>query len=107
MKTRVTVIDGIPYTVVIGQNRHENWRLLDDADPRDIWFHANGSSSAYAILYAPDADVVPYSVVKFCAEHIDSNDVIYTRVSNLRKGKKIGEAVILDTKLITRLIVRG
>jgi hypothetical protein len=106
MKTRVTIIDGIQYTIVIGQNRHENWRLLDDSDPRDVWFHANGASSAHAILYAPDTDVVPFSVVRFCAEQIGCNDVIYTCVSNLRKGKHTGEAIILDTKLITRLIRR-
>ena len=102
MLTYVTTIDGTQYTVLVGQNRHDNWRLIDDADPTDIWFHASGSSSAHVFLHAPADGIVPPSVVQFCSEKTKHRDTVYTPVGNIRKGKHIGEAIIVDAKLLRR-----
>jgi hypothetical protein len=107
MKTFVTAVEGVSYTVIVGQNKHDNWELMDDADPGDIWFHANGSSSAHVILQAPESGVVPISIVRFCAEKTKCLDVIYTHVANIRKGRHVGEAIILDTKKVHRNIMRS
>lgn len=106
MKTFITVADGFSYTVDVGQDKDENWQLMDDADPTDIWFHANGSPSAHVILRAPESGVVPISIVRFCAEKTKCLDVIYTYVANIRKGRHVGEAIILDTKKVHRNIMR-
>lgn len=107
MRTFITVAEGVSYTVDVGQDKHDNWRLMDDADPADIWFHANGSPSAHVILRAPESGVVPMSIVRFCAEKTKCLDVVYTLVANIRKGRHIGEAVILDTKKVHRNIMRS
>jgi len=106
MKTYITIADGIKYTVVVGQNKHENWRLIDDADPDDFWFHANGSPSAHVLLYAPENGIVPLSIITFCSEKTCHRDVIYTNISNIRKGKHIGEAIIIDQQLLRRNVMK-
>ena len=105
MLTQVIVIDGRQYTVQIGKNKHDNWRLIDDADPTDIWFHAEGSPSAHVILQAPSDGVIPNSIVRFCSEKTKHRDVIYTPVGNIRKGRHVGEAIIIDIRLLRRATV--
>jgi hypothetical protein len=102
MKTYDTIVDGITYTIVIGQNKYENWELIDDADPSDIWFHSATTPSAHIILYAPKNGIIPSYIIRLCANKIGSRDVIFTKISNIRKGRHTGEAVILDTKQLYR-----
>jgi hypothetical protein len=107
MKTYNITVDGVTYIADVGQNKHDNWNCIVNSDPNDVWFHANGAPSAHVILRSPGNDEIPMSIIRFCASKIDNPDVIYTSISNIRKGRHVGEVVILDAKLVRRNIMRS
>ena len=41
-------IDGFSYK--LGKNKEENWKILDEADETDIFFHLSSFPSGYLIL---------------------------------------------------------
>jgi predicted ribosome quality control (RQC) complex YloA/Tae2 family protein len=51
MKTKVIFIPAIKcnITYYIGSNAQDNWDIIDNASPDDIWFHIDGSSSCHVI----------------------------------------------------------
>ena len=100
---RVSIGD---YFANIGKNAKENWKLLDSAEPDDIWFHLDNSSSPYVILEVKNLDSIPSSIIsdcaKLCKERSKSKDlknvsVIYTTVSNLKKGDSLGSVYLSNT----------
>jgi hypothetical protein len=95
------------YIFQIGRDRHDNWALIDSAEPWDIWFHAEGAPSSHVVLamddYAGDIRKIPMAVLKrgagLCKEHSSSKSmakcsVIYTRIENLKKGREVGSVTI-------------
>jgi predicted ribosome quality control (RQC) complex YloA/Tae2 family protein len=94
------------YFANVGKNAKENWKLLNDAEPDDIWFHIDNASSPYVILEVKNLDTIPDSIISECAKlcksrskdkDVKSVSVIYTVVSNLKKGESLG-SVYLMTK---------
>lgn len=94
------------YFVNIGKNAKENWKLLDSSEADDIWFHLDNSSSPYVILEVKNLDAIPYSIItecaKLCKNRSRSKDlknvsVIYTTVSNLKKGDALGSVYLTNT----------
>ena len=41
MKVFEHIIGNIKYTIKIGQNAKENWTLIDNSEPFDLWFHVD------------------------------------------------------------------
>jgi predicted ribosome quality control (RQC) complex YloA/Tae2 family protein len=98
------------YVIKIGQNKMENWGLLDDSDPDNIWFHVSGAPSAYVVLNTVcNMKQVPTRVLYRCAvlckmrsksaKECNCN-VNYTYVKHVTKGEHEGEAIIKHTKVI-------
>ena len=98
------------YMIKIGQNKTENWSLLDTSNPDNIWFHVSGSPSAYVVLTTVcDMKQVPARVLYRCAilckmrsksvKECNCN-VNYTYVKHVTKGEKEGEAIIKQAKVI-------
>jgi predicted ribosome quality control (RQC) complex YloA/Tae2 family protein len=50
MKTELFSFNNTEYTIYIGQNKTENWELIDAADSTDIWFHISNHPSCHIIL---------------------------------------------------------
>ncbi len=105
MKLLYFIYKEIEYEIRIGQNKHENWELLDDADKDDIWFHAANTPSAYVIL---SAHTPPKPVIEYCAELCQAHsktkkdDVIYTPIRNVSKGKHVGEAIVTNSRIVRK-----
>ena len=107
MKTVVFEWKHEEYTFQIGRDRHDNWALIDSAEPWDIWFHVDGAPSSHVVLamedFGGDIRQIPVAVLKrgagLCKEHSSSKSmakcaVIYTRVENLKKGRDVGSVTI-------------
>ena len=114
MKTVAFEWKMVEYIFEIGRDRHDNWALIDSAEPWDIWFHVDGAPSSHVVLkmdvFAGDIRQIPAAVLKrgagLCKEHSSSKSmakcaVIYTRIENLKKGREVGSVTILgDVKKI-------
>ncbi len=91
------------YNYSVGRSARENWQLLDQAEPFDIWFHLDSQSSPYVILEIRDNNEVPYESLlegaRLCKQYSKAkNDksvkVIYCPVENLKKGKNLGQVTL-------------
>ena len=99
--------EGITYQ--IGNNAQDNWDMLDNAEKNWIWFHLDNLTSPYVILKESIKSIKEdkynfnyknyiYKGGSLCKEYskFKSQKVsfIFTEVKNVRKGTKIGEALI-------------
>ncbi len=50
MKKFTHEVCGIKYNFFIGQNAKENWSLIDNSDPEDLWFHLDNLPSGHVIV---------------------------------------------------------
>ena len=110
MITEYFINNGKTYTIYIGQNKTENWLLLDTSEPNNIWFHLADAPSPYVILNTNvNLDEIPKSVLYRCgilcklrssSKKHNNCYVNYTYIKNVNKGKHIGEVIITNYKNI-------
>ena len=109
MKLLYYIFNDVEYEIRVGQDKHENWELLDDADKNDLWFHVANASSAYVILSVVPTHIVPKPVIAYCAELCQAHSklrnetkcqVMYTQIHNVAKGKHVGEALVSSFRTI-------
>jgi len=93
---------GVEYLFYVGRNKYDNWDLIDNSKPWDVWFHVENAPSCHVILEMDDVDKwrnIPRAVLKrgagLCKEHSSSKSiaqcpVIYTTVDKLVKGREVG-----------------
>ncbi len=86
------------YRVLIGENKTDNWSLLDNRDERHLFFHLTSFPSCYIILEClePVSNKIKMKCAEICREHTKYKRLKNLKVdccecSNLRKGEKIGE----------------
>jgi predicted ribosome quality control (RQC) complex YloA/Tae2 family protein len=104
-----------------GKNAKENWNLIDESSDDDLWFHIDDYPSTHVILeYDVDANEVGEEyidkAIQLCVEKtpkiksyvpkIKSVKVIYTKVENIKKGKSVGEVIILNHHLVKSKTVK-
>ena len=86
--------------IYVGENANDNWDILDKANQNYIWMHLNNFSSPYIIINIsnPNKSILNYgaSLCKLHSKFSKSNKikVIYTEVKNVKKGNKLGSAII-------------
>lgn len=99
------------FTVLIGQNDKENWKIIDDSSQKDLWFHVSSLPSSHVILKTNNIDEkdIGKQTLIHCAFLCKSNSkysnhkkisIIYTSVKNLKKGDKPGSVTATSTKII-------
>ena len=105
MKESIFLHNNIDYKIMIGENRYDNWNIIDISQPYWIWFHVADSSSSHIILQIDDIKIkdIPKQVIKRCAclckAHSSSKSLKNT-ISNLSKensNKKI-TGLVLDLR---------
>ena len=104
-----------------GKNAKENWDLIENASPNDLWFHIDDYPSTHVILEYNESDNVNIEAyinecVELCIEKtpkiksyipkLNKVKVIYTKVENIKKGKSVGEVIILNNNLVKYKIVK-
>ena len=105
-----------------GKNAKENWNLIDESSSDDLWFHIDDYPSTHVILEydenIKEVELEKYinECVELCVEKtpkiksyvpkIKSVKVIYSKVENIKKGKSVGEVIILNHHLVKSKIVK-
>jgi len=98
------------YEICIGQNRFENWEIIDDSDNTDLWFHIENLPSCHVILKCDETIKPSKKVIKRCAYlcKINTNsakslakcNVLYTPISNIEKTRIVGEVHASHCKIV-------
>ncbi len=107
--------------IYIGESAEDNWQLLRMSKPNWYWFHLDNLSSPYVIVPYTEKELekivkksseinsikeVFNQAAKLCWEyskHKTRANVIYCKVQNVRKGKKVGEAIISKQRLVQKI----
>lgn len=115
MKTELFSFNNKEYTIYIGQNKTENWELIDAADNTDIWFHISNYPSCHIILKNIDCVKlrdIPREVIKRAAYLCKINSssiiksmkkcvVIYAPISEVKKTEIVGQVSVTTHKTVS------
>jgi predicted ribosome quality control (RQC) complex YloA/Tae2 family protein len=111
MKKELFIHKCIEYEIQIGENKHDNFNIIDDASCTDIWFHVNGLPSCHVILKTDEKITsIPRQVIKRCAYLCKINSkakthntciINYTTINNVTKTEIIGQVEIKNYKTVT------
>lgn len=108
MKIFVHEIGDIKYTIRIGTNAQENWDLIDDSYPEDLWFHLDELASSHVVI-TQDTKLVkeifyPNQIISLASNYCKSTSkkgknlqkvkIVYTEIKNIKKAKQIGSVII-------------
>ena len=114
MKTEVLFLQGLnrEITFYVGQNKNENFDVIDKGEPGDLWFHANEISSCHVVANIPkdiNKKEIKYIIkagALLCKKYtnklksLTDVEIIYTEVENVEKTKYIGCVKIVNQKKI-------
>jgi predicted ribosome quality control (RQC) complex YloA/Tae2 family protein len=111
MKQEIFEHKSIEYMIQIGQNKQDNFDIIDSAETSDIWFHVDGMSSCHVILKTYEKmRNIPHQVLKRCAYLCKINskaktlakcNIHYTTIENVTKTTIIGQVQIKNVKTIS------
>jgi predicted ribosome quality control (RQC) complex YloA/Tae2 family protein len=114
MKTENVFIQTLNREIVfhIGKNQYENFDIIDNNDPNDIWFHAKDDSSCHVVCKLPN-DIEKRDlryIIKIGAllcktntnklKNIINVPIIYTKLKNITKTEIVGCVKTQNTKTI-------
>jgi predicted ribosome quality control (RQC) complex YloA/Tae2 family protein len=97
--------------ILIGQNKRENWSLLNNVNETDVLFHLSSFPSCYVVLKNTN-ETVQMSILKYCAKVCKDNTkyrnlknvyVDYTFCNNVVKGDEEGELVYRHPRRVKRI----
>jgi predicted ribosome quality control (RQC) complex YloA/Tae2 family protein len=114
MKTEILFIQGLnrEITFYIGQNKNENFDVIDNGSPDDLWFHANDESSCHVVANVPndiskkDKKYIIKAGALLCKNNtnklkkIKNVEFIYTQIKNIQKTIIPGCVTITNDKQI-------
>ena len=115
MKTQIIYVAPLKrdITFYIGQNKVDNFDIIDAAKSSDLWFHAKEESSCHVVCELPD-DIEKKQlryIVKIGAlmckqntpklKSIKEVDMIYTAIKNVTKNNLDGCVITENTKTIS------
>jgi len=97
----------------IGKNARDNFEVIDNGDPEDIWFHAKNISSCHVVVELPNQHLQTHELneiihigAALCKENtqklskLSNVSIIYTELKNVVKTKTPGLVVTKNTKII-------
>jgi predicted ribosome quality control (RQC) complex YloA/Tae2 family protein len=110
MKTIIFEYESVEYTIQIGDNKYNNFKLIDDSMTTDIWFHVDGEPSCHVILKnSGKLRDIPRQVIKRCAYLCKINskaktkkkcNIIYTQLENVIKTEIVGQVAVQSYKSV-------
>lgn len=110
VKTELYNDDGHTYEIYIGENRYDNWDIIDNSENTDLWFHIENLPSCHVILKCNEKFKPSKKAIKRCAYlcKINTNsakslpkcNVIYTPISHIQKTNIVGEVYASDCKIV-------
>ena len=115
MKTEIVKFENIekPVTFYIGKNAKDNFAVIDQGEPEDLWFHAgNGVSSCHVVAILSEIYTFQEKeqIIKIGAELCKQNtkklsvmskvEIGYTEIKNVQKTKVLGMVITKNMKHI-------
>lgn len=114
MKTEILFLQALnrEITFYIGQNKNENFDVIDKGDSDDLWFHANKFSSCHVVAIIPkdiSRKEIKYIIkagAMLCKKYtnklksLPNIEIIYTEIKNIEKTQEIGCVKIINEKFI-------
>jgi predicted ribosome quality control (RQC) complex YloA/Tae2 family protein len=115
MKTTSVYIECIKTTIEyhIGGNAAENFELIDNAEPNDIWFHVDGLPSAHIVASIPESMRLDkkqwLKIAKqgsvLCKQHSKyasqkNLPIVFTEIKNVEKTDVIGRVNITNQRTV-------
>lgn len=104
---RTYTMDNITYT--LGETATENWKMLDEADPSDYFFHLSSFPSGYCSVHTDNLtpEIIQYAAL-ICKNgtkyrHLKNIYIDYCPYSNLVKGSKPGEVIFKSKRKVQRI----
>lgn len=116
MKVFTHIIADKTWDIFVGTSAKENWKLIDESDPFDLWLHVDNYPSGHVVikerlkgkseLEVPD---YPNQIIGLGADYCKSQSkysniqklkIVYTLVANLKKGKEVGSVFISKSQFI-------
>ena len=102
-------------TFVIGQNAEENFQIIDDSQPNDLWFHVAEFPSCHVIakindimtsINRKDVKYVIKQGAVICKQYskyksVKNLDINYTEISNIQKTSVIGSVITCNVKSVS------
>ena len=98
------------YIILIGQNKYDNFDLINSSNTTDIWFHVEGIPSCHVILKTNEKiRDIPQRVIKRCAYLCKINskaktfkvcNIAYTTINNVTNTNIIGQVEVSSCKII-------
>ena len=101
----------------IGNNAEENWKILDEANENNLFFHLSSFPSCYVILEIENEikDIFELNkIIEQAALECKLNTkyknlkyikVDYCSISNIIKGNKVGELFYKSNKQVKNIII--
>jgi len=114
MKTENLFLQGLnrEITFYIGQNKNDNFDVIDKGGPYDLWFHANEISSCHVLAIVPkdisnkERKYIIKAGAMLCKKYtnkirtLPEIEIIYTEIRNIEKTEYIGCVKIMNQKKI-------
>lgn len=99
-------------TFYVGQNKKENFEVIDLGSSEDIWFHAANESSCHVVLQLPGDVVLDEKQLRvakkrgavLCKQYTNKLasqkrvEIIYTHIKNVKKTATEGQVTATNTK---------
>lgn len=103
------ILTGDNWLIKLGQNKIENWDLLDSSNDYDYFFHLSSFPSGYVILEydgVPSNELLQQASV-LCRDgtkykNLKKLKVDYCTCSNLEKGDSVGHVVYKKKKKVNQ-----
>jgi len=113
MRSQTIFIQGLnmKITYLIGENKADNFHVIDNSSPNDIWIHANHISSCHVVCKMPDGikrkDIryIIKASALLCKKYTGKlnglvTDFVYCKMSDVRKTDVIGCVSVSNSKNI-------
>lgn len=110
MKQELFEFNSIQYMINIGQDKYDNFNLIDISESTDIWFHVTDQPSCHVILKTElKINKIPKQVIKKCAylckinskaKKLKTCSVTYTSIDNITKTDIIGQVITKNCKIV-------
>jgi predicted ribosome quality control (RQC) complex YloA/Tae2 family protein len=111
MKTEIFQHKMVEYTIYIGQNKQDNFDIIDAASSSDVWFHVSDFPSCHVILKNDEKiSSIPHQVIKRCAYlckiHSKAKTqskcyISYTTIDNIKKTEIVGKVQVKNYKTVS------
>ena len=115
MRTITKYIDAVKDSIEfhVGQNAKDNFDIIDQSGPDDIWFHINQASSCHVVATIPSENKYDKKQLKkiviqgamLCKQNSryksDHNiSIMYTKIQHIKKTVNVGAVSIGNYKTL-------